>query len=38
MRQFYLYKNTWGYYMAVILDPVSGLKQYAKSTHTKDKV
>ena len=38
MRQFYLYKNSWGYYMAVMIDPVSGLKRGAKSTHTKDKV
>ena len=38
MRRFYLYKNNWGYYMAVMIDPVSGLKRGAKSTHTKDKV
>ena len=38
MRQFYLYKNSWGYYMAVMIDPVSGLRRGAKSTHTKDKV
>lgn len=38
MRQFYLVKNHWGYYMAIMIDPLTGLKGASKSTHTKDKV
>ena len=38
MRQFYLVKNHWGYYMAIMIDPITGLKGASKSTHTKDKV
>lgn len=38
MRQFYLFKNKSGYYNAVFIDPVSGLKGSTKSTHCKDKV
>lgn len=38
MRQFYLVKNHWGYYMAIMIDPITGLKRASKSTHTKDKV
>ena len=38
MRQFYLYKNSSGYYNAVFVDPVSGKKGTDKSTHTKDKI
>ena len=38
MRQFYLFKNKSGYYNAVLIDPVSGLKGTTKSTHCKDKV
>ena len=37
MRQFYLYKNNSGYFNAVFVDPVSGLKGTSKSTHTKDR-
>ncbi|MCR4626491.1 MAG: tyrosine-type recombinase/integrase [Treponema sp.] len=38
MRQFYLFKNKSGYYNAVLIDPVSGLRRTTKSTHCKDKV
>ena len=38
MRQFYLYKNSSGYYNAVFVDPISGKKGKDKSTHTKDKI
>ena len=38
MRQFYLYKNSSGYYNAVFVDPISGKKGTDKSTHTKDKI
>ena len=38
MRQFYLYKNSSGYYNAVFVDPVSGKKGTDKSTHSKDKI
>ena len=38
MSQFYLVKNHWGYYMAIMIDPITGLKGASKSTHTKDKV
>ena len=38
MRQFYLYKNSSGYYNAVFVDPETGKKGKDKSTHTKDKI
>ena len=38
MRQFYLGKTSSGYYKAYFIDPVTGLRDYGKSTHTKDKI
>ena len=38
MRQFYIYKNSSGYYNAVFVDPETGKKGKDKSTHTKDKI
>ena len=38
MRQFYLYKNSSGYYSAILLDPITGQRKTEKSTHTKDQV
>lgn len=38
MRQFYLAKNSSGYYRVFFIDPVTGKQGFGKSTHTKDKV
>ncbi len=38
MRQFYLGKNSSGYYRVYFVDPVTGTRGPGKSTHTKDKV
>ena len=38
MRQFYLYKNSSGYYNAIFVDPTSGKRGIDKSTHSKDKI
>lgn len=38
MRQFYLYKNKLGYFVARFIDPVTGALLNAKSTHVKDKI
>ena len=38
MRQFYLGRNSSGYYRVYFIDPVTGLRDSGKSTHTKDKV
>ena len=38
MRQFYLYRNSSGYYRFYFIDPVTGIRDSGKSTHTKDKV
>ncbi|MCR5764570.1 MAG: tyrosine-type recombinase/integrase [Treponema sp.] len=37
MRQFYLSKNSCGYYRVHFIDPVTGLQGVGKSTHTKDR-
>ena len=36
MRPFYLSKNQCGYYRVTFVDPVTGWRSVAKSTHTKD--
>ena len=36
MRQFYLGKNSSGFYRVYFIDPVTGLRDNGKSTHTKD--
>ncbi len=38
MRQFYLGRNSSGYYRVYFIDPVTGIRDSGKSTHTKDKV
>ena len=38
MRQFYLGRNSSGYYRVYFIDPVTGKRDSGKSTHTKDKV
>lgn len=38
MRQFYLGKTSSGYYKAYFIDPVTGIRDYGKSTGTKDKL
>ncbi len=38
MRQFYLGKNSSGYYKVYFINPVTGLRDNGKSTHTKDKI
>ena len=38
MRQFYLGRNSSGYYRVYFIDPVTGTRGPGKSTHTKDKV
>ena len=38
MRQFYLGKTSSGYYKAYFIDPVTGCRDYGKSTGTKDKI
>ena len=38
MRQFYLGRNSSGYYRVYFVDPVTGCRGPGKSTHTKDKV
>ena len=38
MRQFYLGRNSSGYYRVYFVDPVTGTRGSGKSTHTKDKV
>ena len=38
MRQFYLGKNSNGYYRVYFIDPVTGVRYTGKSTHTKDKI
>lgn len=38
MRQFYLGRNSSGYYRVYFVDPVTGNRDSGKSTHTKDKV
>ena len=38
MRQFYLGKTSSGYYKAYFIDPVTGSRDYGKSTGTKDKI
>lgn len=38
MRQFYLGKNSNGYYRVYFIDPVTGVRDTGKSTHTKDKI
>lgn len=38
MRQFYLYKNSSGYYNAIFVDPTSGNRGIDKSTHSKDQI
>lgn len=38
MRQFYLAKNSSGYYRVFFIDPVTGKQDSGKSTHSKDKV
>ena len=38
MRQFYLGKNSSGFYRVYFIDPVTGLRDNGKSTHTKDKI
>ena len=38
MRQFYLYKNKLGYFVARFIEPVTGTLLNAKSTHVKDKI
>lgn len=37
MRQFYLSKNSCGYYRVHFVDPVTGVQGHGKSTHTKDR-
>lgn len=36
MRQFYLSKNSCGYYRIHFIDPITGKQGTGKSTHTKD--
>lgn len=38
MRQFYLGRNSSGYYRVYFIDPVTGNRDSGESTHTKDKV
>ena len=38
MRQFYLSKNSCGYYRVHFIDPVTGVQGNGKSTHSKDRV
>ena len=38
MRQFYLGRNSSGYYRVYLIDPATGIRDSGKSTHTKDKV
>ena len=38
IRQFYLSKTSSGYYKAYFIDPVTGIRDYGKSTDTKDKL
>lgn len=38
MRQFYLGKNSSGFYRVYFIEPVTGLRDNGKSTHTKDKI
>ena len=38
MRQFYLYRNSSGYYNAVFVEPINGKKGTDKSTHKKDQI
>lgn len=37
MRQFYLSKNSCGYYRVHFVDPVTGIQGHGKSTHSKDR-
>ena len=37
MRQFYLSKNSCGYYRVHFVDPVTGVQGHGKSTHSKDR-
>ena len=38
IRQFYLDRNSFGYYRVYFIDPVTGIRDSGKSTHTKYKI